>query len=175
MSCGAYIPSIKAEFGRTITDDEINFEFQAIEQFFACLCEAAGDSSVDIETVVDLGTVIDNVVINSSFGVVQYLTIEGDVQIDFAIPQETDPKLITLVIADGGNGRFNLPAGMAWTSDVSGLSIDGYPWDPQGLGGDYGAIVTCVYDNTGWIYIVFARHDIDLSVSPRLIDIYNWR
>jgi len=93
----------------------------------------------------------------------------------FGTPTKDDPKLITLLIADGGDGRFNLPSGAAWTSDANGDSMDGKPWDSEGLGGDYGALVTCMYDNTGWVFVIYARHDIDYSESPEVADLYKWR
>lgn len=174
MSC-LYEPKIRAEFGKGITDDEIRAEFQAIEDTMLCVATAAEFESSTIETIVDLGAVVDSTVISSANGIIQYLTVEGDVQISIETPADEEPRLITLVIADGGSGRFNFPLGAAWASLANGVSMDGKPWDNDGLAGDYGAIVTCVFDGIGWVYMVFSRHDIDLDVSPSLVDLYRWR
>lgn len=175
MSCGPYVPAIKAEFGRTITNKEIDNEFQRIEEVLECICNEAGNNAVLIENAIDLGNVTDSVTIEPSGGIIQYLTVEGDVEITVEEPEDTEPNLITLVIADGGSGRFNFPLGVAWTSDANGTGMDGKPWDNGGLGGDYGALVTCIYDGEGWIFIVFARHDIDPNDVADVADLYNWR
>ena len=173
--CGPYVPAIRADFGRTITDKEINDEFDAIESMMECVCEQAGGESKVIDNAIDLGTVATSTTILPSNGRLQYMSVEGDVDITVADPADQDSLLLTLVIADGGSGRFNLPNGLAWTSDSNDGGMDGKPWDNDGLGGDYGAIVTCIHDGTGWVFMVFARNDIDPDDVPDVADLYNWR
>jgi len=175
MSCSYYIPAIRAEFGRTITDTEIRNEFQAIEDAMQCVGDEMEGGSSNIVDHVDLGTITNATVISSANGLVQYMTAEGDIDIEIKVPDEFEPRLITLVIADGGNGRFNFPTGSAWTTSSNGSAMDGKPWDSDGLGGDYGAIVTCIYDGSGWLYLVFARNDIDFTATAEVEDIYRWR
>jgi hypothetical protein len=174
-TCGPYVPVLKADFGRTITEAEINNEFEEIERIMECICTAMQTTTSNVSNFVNLGSVTNTTIISAADGLIQYLTVEGDIDLNVADPEEGEPRLITLVIADGGAGRFNFPAGATWTSDVAGDSMDGYPWDSQGLGGDYGALVTCVYDGEGWIFTVFGRHDIDYTVPAEVEDVYNWR
>ena len=175
MSCPYYFPVIKAAFARVITDEEINNEFDQIERTFACI-EAELDRSIHVNnSAIDLGIVSTSIVINPEDGVLQYITLDGDVEIMFNEPADDDPKLITLVLQDGGSGRFNFPSGSAWTSDSNGTSMDGKPWDTEGLGGDYGAIVTCLNDGIGWVFMIYARNDIDADAAVEAIDLYNWR
>ena len=175
MTCPYYIPVIRAEFGRTITDKELWNEFQAIEEAMQCVGVEMQNTSSNVVNSIDLGTITDSTVIQSAFGLVQYLTVEGDVNIEVKVPDEFEPRLITLVIADGGDGRFNFPSGTAWATNSNGSAVDGKPWDSQGTAGDYGAIVTCIYDGSGWLYLVYARNDIDFTAAAEVDDMYKWR
>lgn len=175
MTCDVYIPVLKADFGRTITEAEINNEYEEIERILECIHDEMDKVGSDFANFIYLGSVTNTVEIESADGLIQYMIVEGDVTINVVDPKPGEPRLITLVMADGGDGRFNFPTGAAWSSDVSGPSMDGYPWDSGELGGDYGALVYCVYDGEGWIFTVFGRHDIDFTAATRVIDIYNWR
>ena len=176
MSCGPYVPTIRAEFGRTITEPEINQEFEEIERIMKCMEAAVDNETTVIDNVVDLGTVTDETVISSINGVVQYMTIEGGIELNVATPDDGDPRLITLVMADGGNGLFNFPVGQAWSTDSNGSGFDGKPWNAEWAVGDYGALVTCIYDGDGWVFIVFARNEIDYAKPlAEVEDVYNWR
>jgi len=175
--CGYYVPAIRAEFGRTITDTEIWNEFQEIERVMGCLWDLVDSTQTTENNTVDLGTVTENTTIRSSDGIVQYMAVEGDVNIYIAPPAVDDPRVITLMIVNAGDGRFNFVEGSAWTSDANGLTMDGKPWIVEWqANGDYGAMVTCVYDGEGWIHLVYARHNIDYAaVSANVADIYKWR
>ncbi len=97
-------------------------------------------------------------------------------EINVATPEDDEPRLITLVMADGGNGLFNFAVGQAWSTDSNGATMDGKPWNAEWAVGDYGALVTCIYDGEGWLFIVFARNEIDYSKPlADVVDIYNWR
>ena len=174
MSC-RYERSIKASFGRKISAEEANAEFDAIEAAMACLENLASSStSVDSE-IHNYGTVTNESILDASNGNMQLLTVEGTVALDFEAPDEDDPRVVYLLIADGGDGAFIFPAGSAWTTKSQGTDVTGAPWDPDSLGGDYGAVVTCIYDSIGWIYMVFSRNDIDFTAAVNVTDIYSWR
>jgi hypothetical protein len=190
MSCN-YIPQISAEFGKTITDHEIDAEFQAIERAFDCFEEQIGNTQLKEENIYDYGIVDNSQTLDPAFGVLQYMELQGDVDLELSEPQEGDPRVITLVIANAGSvdqgnyGRFSFPDGTAWTADRD-IPMDGKPWnmyanligDTSGTQyeGFYGAIVTCVHDGHGWLYMAYARHHLDINASePNPDDIYDWR
>ena len=79
------------------------------------------------------------------------------------------------MIADGGDGTFKFTNGATWSTDSNGSTIDGIPWDSQGVGGNYGSIVICIHDGIGWVYLTFARNDIDFLATSDTNDLYNWR
>jgi len=172
--CG-YIPVISADFGKAITRDEINNEFQAIEEALQCVQENIENISHTVVNIINHGSVTERIYIDSGGGLIQYMTVEDNVEIIINEPEVDDPRLITLVIADGAEGFFNFPEGMTWTSNAHGDGIDGKPWDTQGLAGDYGALVVCIYDGYGWIQMVYARHDIDYTAPADVDDIYRYR
>jgi len=174
MTC-EYINTLKAEFGKTITSEAANEQFDAIEAALGCLEDLASEINATHEVIHNWGTVNNTIVLDPSLGSLQFLTIEGDVEISIAKPEEADPNVIYLVIADGGSGRFNFPVGAVWSTDSRGASIDGVPWDSQGTGGDYGAVILSLYDGEGWLYVVFSRNDIDFTASSDTDDLYNWR
>lgn len=175
MSC-RYVPVIKAEFGKKISAEEANAEFDAIEEAMGCLEALADSSTSEDEDIHNYGSVTTETILDPSFGNMQLLTVEGNVAIDFEAPDEDDPRVIYLLVADGdGSGSFTLPAGSAWATDSQGTSITGIPWDPGSLGGDYGAVVVCIYDSIGWVYMVFSRNDIDFNAIANVTDVYNWR
>lgn len=185
-----YIPRINAEFGKTITSDEIDREFQEIERVFDCFAEAIGDETFIEDNTHDNGTVDNSYTIEPAFGIIQYLEIEGDTELTLAEPGEDDPKLITLIIANTGSvetgnyGRFNFKEGTVWSADRD-VPTDGKPWnmyanlDGSTTGtqyeGFYGGVVQCIYDGVGWVYLVFARHHLDIYNAPNPDDIYSWR
>jgi hypothetical protein len=179
MTVCSYTPQITAQFGRTITNEEIDREFQAIEDAMTCFEEQIGDYTAEEDTIHDHGIIDNSYEIDPAFGVIHYMEVQGDVELSILEPQSGDPRLIQLVIADGGSGRFNFPAGTAWTCDKNGALMDAKPWDMVAgvttYTGFYGAVVMSIHDGTGWVYTVFARHDLVLTEDPNPLDIYNWR
>lgn len=174
MSC-RYVNTLKAEFGRKISAEEANEQFNAIETAMACL-EQLANSGQSGETVShNYGSVSGSTILDPSLGNMQFVTIQGDVNLGFEVPGDADPKVIYLLIEDGGNGRFKFPTGTAWTTLSHGASISGKPWDSMGLGGNYGAVVVCIYDNLGWVYLCYGRNDINFAVAPEAVDLYGWR
>ncbi len=189
MTC-TYVPQITAEFGKVITDPEINFEFQAIESAFACFEEQIGSFISTTDNIYDYGIIDNSYILTPAFGVLQYMELQGDVDLELSQPKEGDSRIITLVIANAGSldngnyGRFNFPLGTSWTADRDDV-MDGKPWnmysniigDTSGAqyAGFYGAIVTCIHDGTDWIYLVYARHHLDIWNDPIVGDIYDWR
>ena len=170
-NCPYYVPVIKAAFARVITDAEINHEFEEIERVFECVSGVL-DTSLHVNNkVINLGIVTTSVVVDPADGIIQFMTLDGDVEITLSDPEVDDPLIITLILEDGGSGRFNLPTGSAWTSDSNGSAMDGKPWDSDGLGGDYGAVVTCVNDGTGWVFMVYSRNDIDFDAAVEAVDL----
>ena len=174
MSC-YYVNTLKAKFGRKITSEEANEQFNAIEQSMACLEALVDDSNSKDEENHNYGSIDIETILDPAFGNLQFLTVEGNVSIGLKNPQETDPKVIYLVIADGGDGSFTFNNGAVWTTNSNGESVDGVPWDSQGMGGKYGSIVICIHDGFGWIYLVFARNDIDFTAVASIDDLYGWR
>jgi hypothetical protein len=174
MGC-FYTPTLRAGFGRTVTFESINEQFDAIEAAWGCLEALIDTVEFNENNTYDNGTVITEYVFDPSLGSVHYLRLQGDVELSIAAPEEGDPVLITLVLADGGSGRFNFKSGATWTTDSNGTVMDSKPWDNEGLGGDYGAIVTCLYDGIGWVYMIFGRNDIDFTATAEPADIFNWR
>ena len=176
MSCSArYTNTLKAEFGRKISSEEANEQFTAIETALTCLESLANDTTTD-NTVHVYENTSGTVVLDPSLGNMQKITIEGTVEMSFSEPEDIDPKVIYLLIADGGDGLFKFPDGTSWTSLSQGTSITGKPYDSEGLGGDYGAVIICIHDGIGWLHICFARNDIDFDVATLdIADIYGWR
>lgn len=175
MSCGYYVPAIRASFGRVITRDEINNEFQEIERVMACICEQIQNQASTVANTIDLGSHSTSVQIEPSDALLQYLTVEGDVDIELLDPEGFDPRMITLAIADGGSGRFRFTKGLSWTTESHGSSISGKPWKPEQYGGNYGSIVICIHDDIQWLQIVYARNDIDYTAASDADDIYRWK
>lgn len=189
MSC-VYIPQINAEFGRIITDDEINREFQAIEEAFACLEAQIGDDTLDEDTIYNHGIVDNSYTINPAFGIIHYLEVQGDTELHLDPPPDGTSPLITLIIGNAGSieagnyGRFNFKSGVTWTSDRDDV-MDGKPWNMYAnltgemtgtlYEGFYGCAVQCIYDGVGWIFLVYARHHLDIWNPPIPEDIYDWR
>jgi hypothetical protein len=190
MTC-TYIPQITAEFGRTITDPEINFEFQAIEEAFICLEEQIGSINDFEDTIFDHGQIDNSYTIDPAFGIIHYMEVLGDVQLTLSDPPEGTSRIITLVIGnagrveDGNYGRFNFASGAAWASDRDAPDMDGKPWNMYAnltgeetgtlYPGHYGSIVQCIHDGNNWIHLVFARHHLDIFNPPIVGDIYDWR
>lgn len=176
MTCNPrYEPVIKASFGRKISAEEANAEFDAIEVAMTCL-ESLANASTSVDTDIhNYGTVTNESILDPSFGNMQLLTVEGAVDLDFEVPDEADPRVIYLLIADGGSGSFTFPSGSVWATKSQGVGVTGIPWDPDSLGGDYGAVVVCMYDSIGWLYMAFSRNDIDFAAAVNVTDIYSWR
>ena len=177
MTC-RYTPSILAEFGRKISAEEANKEFVAIETAMACLESLAEQITTKDQEIHNYGSIDNNTILDPAYGNMQMLTVEGNKSLDFIDPQDADPRVIYLLIADGGDadGTFTFPAGSAWSTDSYGASVTGAPWaESSDLGGDYGAMVTCIYDGLGWLYLVFGRNGIDFGEAANVTDIYNWR
>jgi hypothetical protein len=190
MSC-VYVPQIQAEFGKSITDEEINREFQEIERVFLCFEEMVGSIISTEDNVYDYGTLDNSYTLDPAFGVLQYMELQGDVELELSAPQHGDSRIITLVIANGGSlatnnyGRFNFRSGVVWTSMKDAPEMDGKPWnmyanaigDTSGVQytGFYGAIVTCIHDGLGWTYLVFARHHLQINDPADPLDIYSRR
>lgn len=169
-----YVNTMQAEFGRKISAEEANDQFDAIEKAMACLESLAEDTTTD-NTIHIYENVEGTTILDPAFGNMQLVTVEGIVEMSFSEPADDDPKVIYLLIADGGEGRFKFPAGTAWTTKSQGLNVTGKPWDSQGLGGKYGAVAICIYDGVGWIHICFSRNDIDFTGDPEIVDLYGWR
>jgi hypothetical protein len=186
----SYIPQIKAEFGRTVTDHEIDAEFQAIERAFQCFEEQIGTILLSREKVYNHGIIDNSYTINPAFGIIHYLEIQGDTELQVDIPAPGTPRLITLVIANAGSvengdyGRFNFKTGATWSADRD-HPMDGKPWNmyPNLTGaatgmpyvGFYGGVVQCVYDGIGWVHMVYARHHLAIDGNLNPDDIYDWR
>ena len=73
-----YVPQITAEFGKTITDDEIDHEFQEIERVFQCFEEQIGTNTISEEEIYDHGIVDNSYTIDPAFGIIHYLEIQCD-------------------------------------------------------------------------------------------------
>jgi len=185
-----YIPQITAEFGKTITNEEIDREFQEIERVFNCFEEAIGSYTSEETNIHDYGVIDNSYTLTPAFGILQYMELLGDVELEMDIPGEDDPKLITLIIANAGSielgtyGRFNFKSGTTWSADRD-LPMDGKPWnmwanlDSTETGtqypGFYGGIVNCIWDGVGWVHLVYARHHLNIFVpTPDPDDIYDW-
>ena len=189
MSC-TYIPQITAEFGRVITDHEIDNEFQAIERAFACMEEQIGTTLLSKETIYNHGLVDNSYTIDPAFGIIHYLEIMGDTELTLSPPEPGTSRLIALVIANVGStetdnyGRFNFKTGVTWSAGRD-VPMDGKPWnmfantDGTQTGvqydGFYGGVVQCLYDGTGWVFLVYARHHLMISGALNPAAIYNWR
>lgn len=185
-----YVPIISAEFGKTITNQEIDNEFQEIERVFDCFASVIGSTLEQTDRVYDHGIIDNSYTIDPAFGIIHYMELQGDTDITIAEPEEEDPKLITLVIANAGSvetnnyGRFNFPTGTVWSHDRDD-PMDGKPWNmfanlDGSLNGTqyegfYGGIVQCIHDGVGWVHLVFARHHLDIFNPPIPDDIYDWR
>lgn len=185
-----YVPQITAEFGKTITNEEIDREFQEIERVFDCFADTIGSNKEEEDRIYDNGVIDNSYTINPAFGIIQYLEIQGDTELTLAQPQSGDPRLITLVIANAGSidtnnyGRFNFPSGQTWTHDRDN-PMDGKPWnmwanlDGSTTGtqypGYYGGVVVCIHDGLNWIHLVYARHHLNIFGDPNPDDIYDWK
>ena len=185
-----YIPQITAEFGRVITSEEIDAEFQAIERAFQCFEEQIGSTLLKKEKIYNHGIIDNSYTVDPAFGIIHYLEIQGDTDLDLGVPQEGTSRLITLVINNAGSvesgdyGRFNFKSGVVWSADRDDV-MDGKPWnmwanlDGTMTGtqyeGFYGAVVQCIYDGIGWLYLVYARHHLDIDGELNPEDIYDWR
>lgn len=174
MTC-SYVPQLKIGFAKTVTASDLNAEFDAIEAAFQCLEAALGDSEFTEDTEYIVGVVTETTLLEPSDGAVQFMTVAGDIQISLDEPTGNASRIVTLVIENGGSGRFNFPEGTAWTSSAQGDLMDGKPWEVNSGSGAYGAVVNCVWDGIGWLYMVFARHDIDQEATAKAVDIYGWR
>ena len=174
-TCPPYVNTLKAEFGRTISSEGINAQFEAIERTMACIENKIVTTQQTTTTVYDYGTVDTSLDIDPSLGALQRIMLEGDVELTMSEPGANDPKFITLLLGDAGSGRFNFPAGGTWVSDSEGSSMDGKPWDNDGLGGDYGAMVFCIHDGAGWLFLCFSRNDVDTDGTADTNDLANWR
>lgn len=174
MSC-YYVNTLKAKFGRKISSEEANEQFEAIEIAMACLEGLVDDSTSKSEENHNYGSVDTDTILDPAYGNLQYLTVEGHVSLGFVTPSDSDTKVIYLLVADGGEGSFEFNNGSVWSTNSSGLGVDGVPWDSNGTGGLYGAIVICMHDGIGWTYLVFARNDIDYEVAAEVADLYYWR
>ena len=158
MTCN-YIPQISAEFAKTITNEEIDREFQAIEEAFACFEEVVGSVISTEENIHDYGIIDNSYTLDPAFGIIQYMEIQGDADLELAEPEDGDPTLIALVIAGSGQDRFNFPLGLAWSPDRDEPASDSKPWnmfantDGSQTGtqyeGFYGAVVNCIHDGVG--------------------------
>lgn len=190
MSC-TYFPVITAEFGKIITDTEINHEFQMIEEAMTCFEEAIGSVTTTEENIYDHGIIDNSYTIEPAFGILHYMELQGDVELEIAQPPAGTSRLITLIIANAGSisegnyGRFNLRAGTVWSADRDDI-MDGKPWNMYAnLTGDtsgtkydgfYGAVVSCIHDGNNWIHLAYARHHLDIwAANPNPDDIYDWR
>lgn len=173
MSC-RYVNTLKAEFGRKISSEEANEQFNEIEVAMNCLELLAEDSGTD-KTIHNYGSVTGTTILDPAFGNMQKITIEGTVVMSFSTPSDADPKVIYLLVADGGDGTFKFPDGSAWTTLSQGSTVTGKPWDSNGLGGEYGAVIICIYDGFGWLHLCFSRNDIDFAADPEAVDLYGWR
>lgn len=189
MTC-TYIPQIKAEFGRTVTDKEINDEFEAIQRAFDCFEEQIGSSILVEDKIYNHGIIDNSYTIDPAFGILHYMEIYGDTDLDLLEPDEGTSRIITLVINNAGSietgdyGRFNFKRGVVWSADRD-IPMDGKPWNMWAnitgeesgtqYEGFYGAIVTCIYDGIGWIYLVYARHHLNINGALNPDDIYDWR
>ena len=185
-----YTPQISAQFGKMITDEEIWREFQAIEEAMLCFVEAIGSVTASEDTIYDHGVVDNSYTINPAFGVIHYLEVQGDTNLTISPPEDGDPKLITLIIANAGAietenyGRFNFKAGTVWSHDRDDV-MDGKPWnmfanltgreEGNQYMGFYGCAVQCIYDGTGWLHIVWARHHLNIFGEFEPDDIYDRR
>ena len=185
-----YTPQITAEFGRTITDDEIDREFQEIERVFTCFAEVIGSELDFEENIYDHGIIDNSYTIDPALGVMQYMEIQGDTEITLDEPEDDDPKIINLVIANAGSvdtdtyGRFNFATGATWSHDRDD-PMDGKPWNMYAnldgtttgtqYAGFYGGVVMCIHDGVGWIHLVFARHHLNIFGALNPDDIYDWR
>lgn len=190
MANCVYIPVIKAEFGKTITNQEIDHEFQEIERTFDCFASVIGSNKEVTDRIYDHGLIDNSYVIDPAFGVIHYMEIQGDTEISIATPVDDDPRIITLIIANAGSvdngtyGRFNFKTGAAWTHDRDN-PMDGKPWNMYAnldgstngtqYAGFYGAAVQCIHDGVGWIHLVFARHHLDIFSALNPDDIYDWK
>jgi hypothetical protein len=186
-----YIPQISAEFGKVITDDEIDFEFQAIENVFLCFEEQIGSNISTEDNIFDHGIIDNSYTIDPAFGIIHYMEVQGDVELTLDVPVQGSSKIITLIIGNAGSldegnyGRFNFKNGVAWACDRDAPEMDGKPWnmyanllgDTSGVKHDgyYGSVVTCVYDDIDWVFYVYARHHLDIFNDPIVGDIYDWR
>lgn len=191
MPACVYIPQIKAEFGRTVTDHEIDAEFQAIERTFQCFEEQIGSILLNRERVYNHGIIDNSYTINPAFGIIHYLEIQGDTELEVEQPEPGTPRLITLVIANAGSvenndyGRFNFKTGTAWAADRDAPEMDGKPWNMypnltgEAIGmpyvGFYGAVVQCIHDGINWVHLVYARHHLAINGDLNPDDIYDWR
>lgn len=189
MTC-KYIPEITAEFGRTITDAEINREFEAIQRAFECFEEQIGINLLEEDTIFNHGIIDNSYTIDPAFGVIHYMEIQGDTELHVLEPPEGTPRLITLIINNAGAietdnyGRFNFKSGVVWTANRDDV-MDGKPWNMYanltGLEsgtqyeGFYGAVVQCIHDGVGWIFLIYARHHLDIFNPAIPEDIYSWR
>lgn len=174
MSC-SYTNTLKASFGRKISSEEANEQFNAIEKALACIEQLVDSSGSKDEESHNYGSLNSETILDPSYGNLQFITVEGNVSIGYVDPADEDPKVIYLLVADGGSGTFKFNNGAVWTTDSNGSAIDGKPWNSEGLGGLYGSIVICIHDGIGWMYLVFARNDIDFDAPAETDDLYNWR
>ena len=185
-----YIPVISAEFGKVIGDAEIDHEFQEIERVFTCYAEVIGEDINDEDITHDYGVIDNSHTIDASYGIIQYMKVQGDTDITLADPAESDPKLITLVIGNVGSvandtyAKINFLSGTAWSNDRDD-PMDGKPWNMYAntdgstsgtqYAGMYGCIVQCIHDGVGWVHLIWGRHHLDVAGTPNPDDIYDWR
>jgi hypothetical protein len=155
-----------------------------------CFEEQIGKIISTVDNIYNHGIIDNSYTMDPAFGVIQYAELQGDVELELSEPQEGDPRLITLILANAGSlatdnyGRFNFKSGTTWTSDRDDV-MDGKPWnmyanmigDTSGVQyeGFYGAAVMCIHDGVGWLYLVFARHHLDIDNPAIPGDIYDWR
>jgi hypothetical protein len=168
-----YTNTLKIDFGRKVSAAEANEQFEEIEKAMRGLESLAEQIQSPDTEIHNYGSVDDLTVLDPAFGNMQKLTVESLINLDFIDPQSDDPNVIYLLI--GGSGSFKFPDGTAWSTTSFGTTVSGKPWDSDGLGGDYGAMVICIYDGLGWLYMVFGRNNIDFTASMSVADLYRWR
>ena len=173
--CPIYTNTLQAEIGRIITSEALNAEFTAIEEAMGCI-EGLILANKQIEsTVHTYGSVSTTMTVIPSNGPTQKMMLVGDVDIYIANPGVNDSNIITLLLGDGGSGRFRFLTGAVWCSDSEGSTMDGKPWDNNGAGGDYGAVVWLIYDGDGWFVLCFSRNDVDPDATADPTDLINWK
>jgi len=170
-----YVNTLKIEFGRPISDAQLNEQFELIEAALAGLEAIKGEQVPADEDIFDAGSTTEVThELDAANGVLQSLTVVGTVTISFAVPTTIDPKVIHLMLIDGGSGKVDFAAGSAWTTDsMAAQEVKIHESDTTG--GPAGAFITCIWDGTAWVYLAYGRNDIDFTAAVDVVDLYNWR